>query len=269
MPAGCWPERASGYGSHSGDRRPARRDEVVKIGGRSIGWRTADTLATDDRGWAFNLAVFRVVSLLGAALHVAWSVVRWTERILPALPPSAWQPVSFYALLPLDFLSNAELARDLNAVAGEHTVRGYDAYVAIASRLPVLWPMALAMRLPFVARRGRRLYRRVADRRARAVVADVPARGSSARELRWISVVGIALVVGQTVVSGSQLVSSAVNVPQLARLSQLGRRFDYSPLFTGTRREHREVWKPRAVLADGREILFAPATFNQAFGSPA
>ena len=75
-------------------------------------------------------------------------------------------------------LTDEALAHDLHAVGGGTVARGYEAYLRIAGRLPLLWPAALLMRLPAVAAAGRRWYRRVSD--SRACAAARPARQPSA-----------------------------------------------------------------------------------------
>jgi predicted DCC family thiol-disulfide oxidoreductase YuxK len=72
-----------------------------------------DKLLTSDRGWAANLAIFRVIFLGLVALPWALRCLHWTLDILPGLPRESWVTISFYQLLPLDILSNAWLDRAL------------------------------------------------------------------------------------------------------------------------------------------------------------
>jgi len=76
-------------------------------------WFTADEVRTDDRGWTYNLAIFRIVFLAMVALPFALHVVRWTARVMPELPPDVWVPISFYQLVPMNLLRNASLAHAL------------------------------------------------------------------------------------------------------------------------------------------------------------
>ncbi|HVY60265.1 MAG TPA: hypothetical protein VHF22_01375, partial [Planctomycetota bacterium] len=70
-----------------------------------------DDESTSARGWAFNLAVFRIALVGGAALPMAWAAMRWAERVLPGVPADAWRPVSFFRWLPAEALQSALLAR--------------------------------------------------------------------------------------------------------------------------------------------------------------
>jgi predicted DCC family thiol-disulfide oxidoreductase YuxK len=168
-------------------------------------------------------------------------------------------------------LTDEMLARDLHAVAGARIARGYDAYVWIASRIPLLWPLALLMRVPPVAAVGRRLYRRVADTRACAVAAPVAPSAGPSPAARAVTVIGLALAIGQAIVSGGQLVASIRgDVQGLARWSRIAWPFDHYPRFAEDRpREQLELWEPRAVFPDGREARVTPDAFRRAFGHPA
>src|SRR5262249_56904666 len=59
-----------------------------------------DEQATDVAGWAFNLAVFRIVYLTAGVLPLAIDTFQWTRHALPGLHPVLWQPVSFFRWLP-------------------------------------------------------------------------------------------------------------------------------------------------------------------------
>jgi predicted DCC family thiol-disulfide oxidoreductase YuxK len=74
------------------------------------GWFKADEIATDDLGWTANLAIFRVIFLAAAVLPFAYDVLRWTELVMPSLPPEVWAPTSFYRHIPYYVLANAKLA---------------------------------------------------------------------------------------------------------------------------------------------------------------
>ena len=75
----------------------------------------ADEIRNDDRGWTYNLALFRVVFLAGL-LPFAIDNANWMARILPTIPPALWEPVSFYRYLPLELLGHAGLAHALALV---------------------------------------------------------------------------------------------------------------------------------------------------------
>lgn len=70
----------------------------------------ADEIATDDFGWAANLAIFRIVFLAVAVLPFSYEVLRWTELVMPSLPREVWAPTSFYRHIPYYVLANAEWA---------------------------------------------------------------------------------------------------------------------------------------------------------------
>ena len=63
-------------------------------------------------------------------------------------------------------LSDEALIKDMHAVSGEKTWMGYDAYRAIAARIPLLWPAWPFLSLWPVTHFGRKIYRRVADTRS-------------------------------------------------------------------------------------------------------
>jgi hypothetical protein len=70
----------------------------------------ADEAATNERGWAFDLAVFRIAFLGLAVLPFAWRALGWTAAVLPGLSGDVWAPVSFFAWLPADIVHDARLA---------------------------------------------------------------------------------------------------------------------------------------------------------------
>ena len=70
----------------------------------------ADEAATNERDWAFDLAVFRIVFLGLAVLPFAWRALGWTATVLPGLSGTVWAPVSFFAWLPAGILHDARLA---------------------------------------------------------------------------------------------------------------------------------------------------------------
>jgi predicted DCC family thiol-disulfide oxidoreductase YuxK len=76
-------------------------------------WLHADETATDDVGWAANLAIFRIAYLSAATLPFAFVILRWTRVTMPTLPVEAWQPISFYQWIPGELLRSAVLAHEL------------------------------------------------------------------------------------------------------------------------------------------------------------
>jgi len=63
-------------------------------------------------------------------------------------------------------LDRQALLVDMHAVSGTRVWRGYDAYRAMAWRIPLLWPVAPILSLWPVTAIGRRIYRHVADARS-------------------------------------------------------------------------------------------------------
>ena len=73
----------------------------------------ADERANGDRGWTYNLAIFRIVFLGFVAFPGARGMVLWTHYGMPLLPQNVWDPISFYRYLPLAIVTNATLAHSL------------------------------------------------------------------------------------------------------------------------------------------------------------
>ena len=55
--------------------------------------------------------------------------------------------------------------RDLHALSDETLFQGYDAYLQIAGKTPLLKPLAFLMRFAFVRFMGKKIYRFIADHR--------------------------------------------------------------------------------------------------------
>ncbi len=90
--------------------RPARSEPPGLKSSPMLRLFKADEVLNDDRGWTFNLAIFRLVFLAGAALPLALDVVRWTEQVMPGLPRDVWAPMSFYRYLPFDIIRSVTFA---------------------------------------------------------------------------------------------------------------------------------------------------------------
>jgi len=85
-----------------------------------------------------------------------------------------------YVRHQLDWLDRDTVMRDMHVVVGRRVRVGYDAYRALAGRIPLLWPLLPLMYLPPVEAVGERVYRRVADSRTCAVPTSPVKRSSSA-----------------------------------------------------------------------------------------
>ncbi len=55
--------------------------------------------------------------------------------------------------------------RDLHALSDETVFQGYDAYLLIAGKTPLLKPLSFLMRIAFVRFMGEKIYRFIADQR--------------------------------------------------------------------------------------------------------
>lgn len=172
------------------------------------------------------------------------------------------------------------LAHDLFAISDGRIVHGYDAYVLIASRMPLLWPAALLMRLPPVSAVGRRVYRRVADSRSclLGAMAGRPMSPSHPR-IRTIMLVGVLLV---TLQAATSLWMFAYDMSE----AHLDRRhpvrelltaaawrrpvwpFDLYPTFADIEGPEQAVWEARVVTGNGREIRIPGGVYAVAVGVP-
>lgn len=55
--------------------------------------------------------------------------------------------------------------RDIYSILEETTFKGYDTYLEIAKRTPLLWPLSVFMKWPIVRFFGEKFYRHLADTR--------------------------------------------------------------------------------------------------------
>jgi len=123
--------------------------------------------------------------------------VDWLERIVyvNALDEAALRSHGLHTL------DRQALVMDMHAVDGSQRWLGYDAYRAIAWRIPLLWPLLPVLYLPPVAALGKRIYRRVADHRT-CRVPSAPAGSAAAapafrlRDAAGVIAVGAFLFVG-------------------------------------------------------------------------
>lgn len=80
---------------------------------RVLLWLRADELATNENGWSFNLALFRIAFLGLAVLPWAIRNLGWIDHILPSLSADVWTPISFFQFIPSAVLSSVALAKAL------------------------------------------------------------------------------------------------------------------------------------------------------------
>ena len=79
-----------------------------------------------------------------------------------------------------------QLVHDICALEGNRVSSGYDAYVRMSLRIPVIWPIIPLLYVPVVRNIGMKLYRRVADARTCALPQPMTAVPTSRPERRWI-----------------------------------------------------------------------------------
>jgi predicted DCC family thiol-disulfide oxidoreductase YuxK len=195
-------------------------------------------------------------------------------------------PVKGASDTPADYapLNYENLQRDLCVVQGDQTASGYSAYVQIAQKLVLLWPLSLFMRIPMVAGYGRHLYRRIADtrhcallRRVQVEKEDRPQPDSSAG---WIHPVGVTLLVLQLGISAvlflnDELPGFTARLPWLANriVVHIARSkplwpFAPYPTFAYSTGAEYLLWEARWVLPD-REVTVTPYAYSKTFGNSA
>ncbi len=178
----------------------------------------------------------------------------------------------------LNSTSQQERIRDIQVIQGSKISTGYDAYVAIAWRIPLLLPAAVVMRWPFVAAKGRKIYRRIADSR-HCSIAPPPVTLPADRPLnRPVLVVGSVLVVFQLFIGFAMFMYTEfpdrpATLPRPAKrlISAVGRRhlvwpFSYYPTFDASTPGGADMWQARWVV-DGSEVPVSPHAYGLAFNN--
>ena len=201
------------------------------------------------------------------------------ERLTPLAAASS---DSFRMTYPQ--ITSEMLARDLYVAGNGEVVAGYEAYRTIAACVPLLWPLALLMRLPPVAAMGGAFYRRIADNRQCRVAQDhgrplvsMPAmKNTPALAAHLIG--GLLLAAEATTAtlnSGHGLAVFRILGMRSSTASVAGWKkqkwvwpFDRYPTFAyswdlGSYR----TWEPRLVYADGSESTIPPQVFARSFGN--
>jgi predicted DCC family thiol-disulfide oxidoreductase YuxK len=112
------------------------------------------------------------------------------------------------AILQLD---HRALLKDMRAVSGDRTWVGFAAYRALATRVPLLWPIVPILYLVPIEVLGTKLYRRIADSRASSLpqrTAQTAYRTESNRRgYAPIVVVGVLLLVVNVYAGGRRIMS--------------------------------------------------------------
>ena len=103
----------------------------------------------------------------------------------------------------LDHLDSVSVFRDMHVVIGNKQCAGFEAYKALALRIPLLWPVVPLLYLSVVASSAKRLYRHIADSRACNIPAarlESDASQSHSRSAsRHTVIVGVLLIAGSIV----------------------------------------------------------------------
>jgi predicted DCC family thiol-disulfide oxidoreductase YuxK len=178
-------------------------------------------------------------------------------------------------------IDGAMLAHDLYVVDGERTAAGYDAYVRIANRTGILWPVAILMWFPPVAALGRRIYQHTADSRhpplEAVILRQEPTRTPALASAHWT---GRILVTCQLVISLTMFLYSLreVYLPPTARflapvrwlVNGIGWRaptwpFDLYPTFTPVTPPEVDIWEARWVTADKHELRVSPQAYSDLY----
>ena len=174
------------------------------------------------------------------------------------------------------------VSRDLLTIQGAQVRAGYDAYVQIARRLVLLWPVAVLMQLPFIDFIGRKVYRRIADSRSCALITSSAAsrrERASAMKPSWLHTIVIAILVCQLSVSSmlflyDELPNFVGRLPGPARHLVRGFAglrpvwpYDHYPTFSYRAANDVEIWEARWVLRSGGEVRATPRAYDVAFGN--
>jgi predicted DCC family thiol-disulfide oxidoreductase YuxK len=181
-------------------------------------------------------------------------------------------------------ITNAMLTRDLYAAAGSRFAAGYDAYVWIAKRLLLLWPIAPVMRFSPVEVWGRKVYQGIVGSRHCEVATPelkppAPTRPPKFTGVYWL---GTAMLMCQLGISSVMLLYRLrpVHSPPETRwlktvwwrVDGIGKRgpfwpFDLYPTFTPATPPDIKIWEARWVTSNGREIRVSPTSYDHAFGN--
>ncbi len=168
--------------------------------------------------------------------------------------------------------------RDMHAIAGNETLVGYEAYVAIAKRLPLLWPLAVLMEWSPVEARGRRIYRRIADARLCSLAAPSPRNTADQSVLRWVHFAGTGLVACQVFISFTMFAycelgrfTAKLPRPLHGLVARVGKSnpewpFAHYPTFSAPTPREYEVWRA-CWVENGREVYVGPPVYYKTFGN--
>lgn len=185
---------------------------------------------------------------------------------------------------PVHFrIAQEMLARDLYVLGDNFVAGGYEAYALVTARIPLLWPLAVVMRLTPVAALGRRLYRRVVDSRhcrlkqgTGCAFSTVPiSRNGSNLAPHFI---GIALIVGEAVTVALKPEYGLVALRSVMGQDSIEQEletwhaekwvwpFDRYPTFAKRYLGTYRTWEPRLTYSDGSESAIPPRVFARTFG---
>ena len=206
-----------------------------------------------------------------------------TLDIFDALRPET--VVSQDANRPMHLRVTREMsARDLYVLGDDFIADGYDAYAIVTARIPLLWPLAAAMRLAPVEAIGRRLYRRVADSRHCRLKPE-PGSAFSTLPISPNSLnlaphfIGIALIVGEAVTValmpeyGLAVLRSVTGQDSIVQELETWHTekwdwpFDRYPTFAKRYLGTYRTWEPRLTYSDGSDSEIPPLVLARTFGN--
>lgn len=156
------------------------------------------------------------------------------------------------AVLQLDHRSTGEI---MHAVCGDRTWVGFAAYRALATRVPMLWPIVPLLYLVPIKVVGTELYRRIADLRTCSIPQRTPqpvyTTMSHRRGIAPVVIVGVFLLVVNVYAGGRRIVS--------------GWPFACYPLFDLIQRDEIDSLQVEALDATGEEIRSGAPDLSEKF----
>ena len=152
-------------------------------------------------------------------------------------------------------LDHRALHKDIHAVSGDRTWVGFAAYRALATRVPLLWPVVPLLHLVPIEVVGTKLYRRIADSRTCSLpqrTAQTPYRtASNRRGDAPVIIVGVLLLAVNVYAGGQRIMS--------------GWPFACYPLFDFIQRDEIDSLQIEALDATGEVIRSGTPDLNEKF----
>jgi predicted DCC family thiol-disulfide oxidoreductase YuxK len=159
------------------------------------------------------------------------------------------------ARVPIFQLDHRAARKDMHAVSGDQTWTGFAAYRALASRVPLLWPIVPLLHWAPIEAVGTKSYRGIADSRTCTLpqrTSQIVYRSeSSARGYTSVVIVGILLLAGNVYTGGRRIMS--------------GWPFACYPLFDFIQREQIDSLQVEALDPTGEVIRSSAADLEGKF----